>query len=433
MTKLSIIYVNRKDITPYKNNPRIHDEKHINQIVSSIKTFDFTNPILLDENNEILAAHGRFLAAQHLQIESLPCVILPHLTEAQKKTYRIADNKLTINGAWDENLLGLEFKDLSELELDFSLDVTGFSIPEIDLKIQNLIVENQDPLDEIQEIDEVNIIAQAGDIWQLGEHIIFCGNSLDANSFNKLMEDKKARMIFTDAPYNVKITGHVCGSGKIQHDEFAMASGEMSEEEFTLFLQSVFTHLRNYSLDGSLHYLCMDWRHIIEITSACKNIYTEMKNLCVWNKASGGMGSLYRSKHELVFIYKNGEAPHINNIELGKHGRYRTNVWDYAGVNSFGKNKSDLELHPTVKPVEMIADAIMDTTHRNDIVLDAFLGSGSTLLACEKTGRVCRGIELEPKYIDVTIKRWQKMTGKDAIHIKLNKGYADIMNGGRND
>lgn len=234
-------------------------------------------------------------------------------------------------------------------------------------------------------------------------------------------------MIFTDPPYNVKITGHVCGSGKIQHDEFAMASGEMSKKEFTLFLYTVFTNLKNYSIDGSLHYLCMDWRHIVEITSACETIYTEMKNLCVWNKDNGGMGSLYRSKHELVFVYKNGEAPHNNNVELGKHGRYRTNVWDYPSVNSFGKHKEDLQLHPTVKPVEMIADAIMDVTHRGDIILDAFLGSGSTLIACEKTGRICRGIELEPKYVDVTIKRWQAMTGKEAINVQEGKTYTEIL------
>lgn len=490
--QLNLTYKSIQDIKPYKNNARIHDEKHISQIISSINTFNFTNPILIDENNEILAGHGRWLAAKNLNIENIPCIILDYLTEPQKKAYRITDNKLTINGSWDENLLGLELKDLSELDLDFKLDVMGFTLPEIDLKIQNFangvnsdnINKNisEDPIDKFDSnIKETEIISKKGDIWQLGKHIIYCGDSLKQESFdivmslicdnknkNTINEEKdkntnidesgvdnntsnnvntnikdnnsniyavnnsngktiKARMIFTDPPYNVKITGHVCGSGKIKHDEFAMASGEMKQDEFIDFLRTIFINLKNYSVDGSLHYLCMDWRHIMEIMTASKDVYTEFKNLCVWNKNSGGMGSLYRSKHELVFVYKNGTASHINNVELGKHGRYRTNVWDYAGVNSFGSNREDLELHPTVKPVAMIADAIMDVSNRNDIVLDCFLGSGSTLLACEKTARICRGIEYEPKYIDVTIKRWQELTGKEAINLSnSNKTYNEL-------
>lgn len=426
MPNLEINYIPKEIIKPYPHNPRIHEEKHVNQIISSIKTFDFTNPILLDENNEILAGHGRFLAASHLGIQKLPCIILNHLTEAQKKAYRITDNKLTLNGSWDENLLGLELKELSQADLNFNLDVTGFDLADIDFKIQSLSEQKENPLDTIPEINDKDVVSHLGDLWQLGKHLIYCGDSLKKESFDTLMKQDKAVMIFTDAPYNVKITGHVCGSGKIKHSEFQMASGEMTSEEFTTFLKTAFTHLKNYSVDSSLHYLCMDWRHIIEITSACKDIYSEMKNLCVWNKASGGMGSMYRSKHELVFVYKNGTAPHINNVELGKHGRYRTNVWDYAGVNSFGKHKKDLELHPTVKPVEMVADAIMDATNRGNMVLDAFLGSGSTLIACEKTGRICRGIELEPKYIDICIKRWQEMTHKDAVHVESGKTYNEV-------
>lgn len=427
MNKLNIEYIKTSSITPYEKNARVHDDKHIGQIVSSIKTFDFTNPILIDENNEILAGHGRWLSANKLKLDKVPCVIITHLDDSKKKAYRIADNKLTINGSWDEDLLSLELKDLSDLELDFDLDVVGFELPEIDLMLQNLDDKKEDPLDEIPEVSENSIVSKLGDLWQLGEHIIYCGDSLKDKSFAKLMNTDKATMIFTDAPYNVKVDGHVCGSGKIKHDEFAMASGEMTQEEFTEFLSKAFTNLKNYSADGSIHYLCMDWRHIAEITTACNNIYSEMKNLCIWNKSSGGMGSLYRSKHELVFVYKNGTKPHINNVELGKHGRYRTNVWDYAGVNSFGEEHDKLKLHPTVKPVQMIVDAIMDTSNRGDIVLDSFLGSGSTLIACEKAGRVCRGIELEPKYIDVAIQRWQRLTGKKAINLNSNKTYDNLL------
>ncbi len=334
MPELKINYIAVKDIKPYEKNARIHNDKHVCQIVSSIETFDFTNPILIDENNEILAGHGRWLAARELKLEKVPCVILDHLTQSQKKAYRITDNKLTLNGSWDEDLLSLELKDLSDLELNFDLEVTGFELPEIDLMIQNINGEDKDPMDEVIEIEE-NTVSKLGDLWQLGNHLIYCGDSLKDESFSILMGKDKAQMIFTDPPYNVKITGHVCGLGKTKHDEFAMASGEMSQDEFTDFLKNVFGHLTNYSTDGSLHYICMDWRHIMEMTTACEQIYTEMKNLCVWNKTSGGMGSFYRSKHELVFVYKHGAASHINNVELGIHGRYRTNVWDYAGVNGY--------------------------------------------------------------------------------------------------
>ena len=424
---LNVKYIETTKIKPYERNARIHVDKHIDEIVNSINTFKFTNPILIDENYIILAGHGRWLAAKKLNLEKVPCIQIDYLNEAQKKAYRITDNKLTINGAWDENLLGLEFKDLSELNLDFNLDVTGFSIPEIDFKIQSLDVPTENnPEDDIPEIDETIIVSKPGDIWKLDKHIIYCGDSLDPESFKKIMGQDKAQMIFTDAPYNVKIKGHVCGNGKIQHEEFAMASGEMTSVEFIEFLKKAFINLKNNSTDGSLHYLCMDWRHIFEITSACNDVYTEMKNLCVWNKTMGGMGSLYRSKHELIFVYKNGTAKHINNVELGKNGRNRTNVWDYPGVNAFGENHDDLKLHPTVKPVAMIKDAILDVTNRKNIVLDCFLGSGSTLIACEKTDRICRGIELEPKYIDVIIKRWQGITGKQAINLINNKSFNEM-------
>jgi DNA modification methylase len=426
MNKLNIEYIKTEDIKPYEKNARVHDDKHVKQIVSSIKTFDFTNPVLIDENKEIIAGHGRWLSAKKLSMKEIPCVTLSHLNESQKKAYRIADNKLTINGDWDTDLLSLELKDLSELDLDFDLDVVGFELPEIDLMIQNLDNKEEDPLDELPETDNNKIVSKPGDIWQLGKHKIYCGDSLKDESFSKLMDEEKATMIFTDAPYNVKVDGHVCGSGKIKHEEFAMASGEMTQEEFTNFLSKAFTNLRNYSKDGSIHYLCMDWRHITEITTACDDIYTEMKNLCVWNKSAGGMGSLYRSKHELVFVYKNGTASHINNVELGKHGRYRTNVWDYPGVNSFGGDRDKLQLHPTVKPVQMIIDAIMDTSNRGDMILDCFLGSGSTLIACEKANRICRGVELEPKYIDITIQRWQNLTGEKAINLTNDKTYEEL-------
>ncbi|MDR1160408.1 MAG: ParB N-terminal domain-containing protein [Syntrophomonadaceae bacterium] len=420
---LVVRYIAPNEVKPYQNNPKKHSEKQVTQIINSIKEFKFNNPLLIDENNVLIAGHGRLLAAKHLNLEKVPAIQLRHLTEAQKRAYRIADNKLTENGDWDINILALEFSDLEKLDLDFSLDITGFDNIEIDNLLNPPVSDLK--LNNIPFVKPEEIVSTSGDVWQLGEHRIICGNALEERSFIDLTGGKQANMVFTDPPYNVKIDGNVCGKGSNRHKEFAMASGEMSNDEFTLFLTENFKLLKKYSVSGSLHYICMDWRHIEHITRA-GHVYDEFKNLCVWNKTNAGMGSLYRSKHELVFVYKNGNAQHMNNVKLGIYGRYRTNVWDYAGVNSFGKNKDLLKLHPTVKPVELIWDAILDSTQSGDIVLDSFLGSGSTLIACEKAKRKCFGIELEPLYIDTTIRRWEDMTGKNAVR-QDGKTYSELI------
>lgn len=288
------------------------------------------------------------------------------------------------------------------------------------------LLEDADPLDVPVE-PPYNPVTRPGDLWILGNHKVLCADSLQAESYQKLMKNEKARAVFTDPPYNVPVNGHICGLGKVSHEEFKMASGEMSPEQFQAFLSDIFKLLCAFTMDGSIHFICMDWRHIGDLTRAADQHYSEFKNLCVWNKSNGGMGSLYRSKHELVFVYKNGKAPHINNVELGKHGRYRTNVWDYAGINTFGNGREeDLAYHPTVKPTQMIADAILDVSKRGDIILDAFGGSGSTLLAAEKTTRKARLIELEPKYVDVTLERFMKMTGIDPIREECGTPYTKL-------
>lgn len=430
-TNLKVEYQAIDSIKPYKSNPKIHSNKQVEKIINSMKAFTFTVPITIDEENVIIAGHGRLLAAQKLGMEEVPVIKISHLTESQKKAYRIADNKLTEIGEWDKDLLKLEFIELEKLNLDFSLDITGFDMGEIDVMLDTSITEKSIEANEktnaIPFIQEEEIVSKVGDIWQLGKHRIICGSSLEQDVFKKLFEDKKARMIFTDPPYNVKVDGHVCGNGKVKHKEFAMASGEMSSEEFANFLKSSCLLLKEYSLAGSLHFLCMGWRHIKELSIAGADVYDELKNICVWVKSNGGMGSLYRSQHELISVYKNGTVSHINNVELGVHGRYRTNVWNYAGVNSFGKNQDNLRYHPTVKAVEMVKDAILDASKRNDIVLDAFLGSGTTLIAAEECSRICYGIELEPLYIDTTIRRWQKIAGKSALHMQTGKSYNELL------
>jgi DNA modification methylase len=272
-------------------------------------------------------------------------------------------------------------------------------------------------------------VSKLGDIWLLGRHRVLCGNALEESSFSVLMQRQKAAVVFVDPPFNVRIDGHAGGLGKIKHRDFEMASGEMSEAEFTSFLTQSCALLAANSADGSLHYVCMDWRHMGELLHAGNAVYQEFKALCVWNKGNGGMGSLYRSQHELIFVFKNGEAPHRNNIQLGQFGRYRTNVWDYAGLNSFARCTEEgnlLALHPTIKPAAMVGDAILDCTTRGDIVLDAFLGSGTTAIASERTGRVCYGMELDPVYIDTTVRRWQAFTGLSATHAVSGRSFAEL-------
>ena len=434
-TKLIVTNFQTTSLVPYENNAKIHNNKQIKQIMESIKEFNFTNPILIDENNVILAGHGRFFAAQKLKLKEVPVIKLDYLSEAQKKAYRIADNKLTENGNWNYDVLKLEFCELEKLNLDFSLDITGFEMAQIDviLDADNSKKESNisKKLNTVPYILEKDIVSKNGDIWLLGNHKIICGNSLEKEVFERLFEYKQADMIFTFLPYNLKVDGQICRVRKKHYKEFAMASGEMNSEEFKNFLYKSFSLLKEFSKNGSLHYICMDWRHVAEIINAGTNIFDEFKNLCIWNKDNAGMGSFYRSKHELIFIFKNGTKSNINNIQLGKHGRNRTNVWEYPSVNAFSKEK--INYHPTIKPVEMVQDAIIDVTKRGQIILDTFLGSGTTLLASEKSGRICYGIEIEPMYIDVTIKRWQELTGKSAFNVNQNKTYNELLNERKNN
>ena len=423
---LSIIYQSVNALQPRSTNPRTHSRKQIGQIASAIQRFGFTNPVLVDEGNGIIAGHGRVEAAKLVGLEKVPTVQLSAMSEADIRAYVIADNKLAENAGWDRELLGLELKYLSDLDIDLDLTITGFELPEIDLLIGELAEDSDDPADAPIAVSAGPAVTRLGDVWQIGNHRLICGDSTIAATYQALLGEERAQLVFTDPPYNVPISGHVSGLGALQHREFAMASGEMSSAEFTDFLQTVFGHLAAFSLDGSIHFQCMDWRHVGEMLAAGKAAYTELKNICVWTKNNGGMGSLYRSQHELVFVFKSGTAPHINNVELGKYGRYRTNVWSYAGVNGFGEERNDLHLHPTVKPVAMVADAIKDCSHRKGIVLDAFVGSGTTLIAAEKAGRRGYGIEIDPAYCDVTIRRLLAVCRLDAVLQATGQPYAEV-------
>ncbi|MGZ3159566.1 MAG: site-specific DNA-methyltransferase [Burkholderiaceae bacterium] len=413
---------------PDPRNPRLHSKRQLKQIARSIQSFGFNVPILIDRSDRIVAGHGRYLAAQQLGITEVPVIRLEHLTETQARAFAIADNRLTENSSWDEAILGEIFLELSQTDLSFSLEDTGFTMGEIDLTIESLSLSDQptDPQDDIPDYASLAPVCQLGDVWLLDKHRIVCGNALDAMSYDTLMQGHKADLIFTDAPYNVRISGHVSGKGAVVHREFAMASGEMSTAEFTQFLSGVFAHLVQHSHPGSIHFQCIDWRHMTEMLAAGTAHYSELKNVCVWVKHNGGMGSLYRSQHEFVFVFKHGTTSHRNNVALGKYGRNRTNVWHYLGANQLARQSSDedlLAMHPTVKPIALIADAILDCSARGDIVLDSFLGSGSTILAAERVGRVGYGIELDPLYVDTAIRRWQAHTGKQAMHAGSGESF----------
>jgi DNA modification methylase len=432
--RIAVAYRRIAELKPNPKNPRKHSPRQIRQIARSIEVFGFNAPVLIDANGKIIAGHGRVEAAKLLGWSDVPAICLDHLTEAQARAFMIADNRLTENSVWNEQLLAEQLKELSELDLDFDLEATGFDMGEIDLRIEGLGSINAaegDPADMMSALlnTDARVVSRPRDLWLLGDHRVFCCSALENASYGELTSGDKAALVFTDPPYNVRIDGNVSGLGAVRHREFKMASGEMSEGEFTAFLTQAFSLLASNSIAGSIHYICMDWRHMTELLEAGRRAYAELKNLCIWAKNNPGMGSLYRSQHELVFVFKSGRDRHRNNVQLGQFGRNRGNVWNYPNVNSFGRVGEEgnlLALHPTVKPVAMIADALMDCSARGDIVLDAFLGSGSTIIAAERVGRRCYGIEIDPIYVDLIVRRWQDFTRNDAYHAASGKSFREL-------
>jgi DNA modification methylase len=415
-THRQISFIAITDLIPAPHNARKHSRAQVRAIARSIEAFGFNAPVLIDKNRQIVAGHGRYEASKLLELTQVPVIFLDHLSEAQAKAYMLADNKLTDRSTWDDAKVAVQLKELSELVLDFDIEAVGFELPEIDLRIQSLDTpDTADKADEFEPSTEP-AISVAGDLWFLGPHRLYCGNALDSGSYPILMEGEKASAVVTDAPYNQKINGHVGGNGRTKHREFAMASGEMSKEEFADFLTTGLKLMCDHAAAGAVIYGFMDFRHMAEMLNAGDAAGCELLNLCIWVKTNGGMGSLYRSRHELVFVFRNGTHAHLNNVQLGRFGRNRTNVWHYPGFNGFARkgSKGTAALHPTVKPIALISDAILDSTKRDDIVLDPFLGSGTAILSAERTGRRCFGIEIDPIYVDTAIGRWQRMTGLEA-------------------
>ncbi|WP_379554182.1 site-specific DNA-methyltransferase [Qipengyuania sp. DGS5-3] len=418
MTQLAIIYRDPKSLTPDLRNARKHSEKQIEKIAKSIQSFGFNSPVLIDRHGSLIAGHGRVEAAKKLGLAKIPTVAIEHLSDHQKRAFMLADNRIAELSTWDEDILALELEDLTLADDPFEITDTGFEMGRIDTLIEDLhrpgAEENCD--DDLIDPANVEAVARPGDLWLLGRHRLFVGNALEQESYRALLDGEQARMVFCDPPFNVPIQGHVSGLGKAQHGEFVMGSGEMSQAEFQSFLRATCERLIANSMDGSVHFICMDWRGLQTLLAAGE-IYTELKNICCWVKSAGGMGSLYRSQHELVAVFKSGKGRHVNNVELGKHGRTRTNVWQLPGMNSFQKGRGRaLAMHPTVKPVALVADAILDCSNRGDLVLDVFGGSGTTLIAAERTGRRAALMELDPQYADVSLRRFCDVTGIEPVN-----------------
>lgn len=405
-------------LKPHLNNVRTHSKKQIKQLVRSIQSFGFRQPILVDESGTILAGHARWEAARQAGLTKAPVIIVTGLSEARRRAFMLADNRIAASAGWDRERLAIEIKELVEVlpveQLDIS--VTGFACAEIDQLITDFEEPNADPADAMEPgWLTANPVSQRGDIWTLGKHRLMCGNARSRVDLDGLMKGACAALVFTDPPYNVRIKD-VVGRGRIKHREFAEASGEQSPAEFVAFLTEALGNAARVSVEGAVHFVCMDWRHVGELTAAGQAVYGRHLNTVIWVKNSPGQGSFYRSQHEQIFVFSVGKGEHVNNIESGRYGRSRSNVWHYAGINSFGAGRlKDLRTHPTVKPVNLIADAMKDCSRRGDVVLDVFGGSGSTILAAERVGRIACALEIDPLYVDASIRRWQAFTGQDAM------------------
>jgi len=430
-SKLAIEYIATDELKPDPENARRHTPAQLKQIAASIKAFGYGAPILVDADNKVLAGHGRLESLKRLGWSEAPVIRMEHLSPAQARAFAITDNRLSDNSSFDERLLALHFKELATIiDLDFSLEDTGFSMGEIDLLIEGLDDQQKDAADPDDEpVLPGPAVSRPGDLWRLGPHRLICGSALDGEVFKQLLQGEVVAGGFHDFPYNVPVNGHISGKGKRKHREFLAGSGEMSGPEYSIFQTNACRQIADHSADGAVHFFTMDWAHIRSLLAAGGAVFDDLLNICVWVKNNGGMGGLYRSAHELVAVFRHGPGRHRNNVQLGKYGRNRENVWRYAGANTFLRSSEEADLigqHPTPKPVALVADALLDVTARGELVLDAFMGSGSTLMACERIGRRCRGIELDGLYVDLTIRRWQRMSGEAAIRESDGRTFDDL-------
>ncbi len=400
--KLKIEYRPIASIKPYAGNARKHPKAQIKRIAVSLRAFGWTNPLIVGDDDDLLCGHGRLEAAKLNGDKTVPVISLAHLSGADRKVYIIADNRLAEEAEWSKSTLRSELSGLAEL--GYELELTGFDTIEID----TVLAMDGEELDEneVELPDEkAEPVSRVGDLWSIGDHRLFVGGARDPASYETLLGNDRAELIATDPPYGCAIENNVSGNGKVKHENFVMGAGETGLGEFALsLLRPAFKNIADCSKTGAIAFIFIDWRGAPYLYDVAKGVFHEAKNLIVWAKTNGGQGAFYRSAHELIYAFKVSLGKNINNFGLG--GRYRTNVWTYAGANTFRPGRmKDLHDHPTVKPKKMIADAILDCSTRGGIVLDPFLGSGTTICAAQQTGRKGYGMELDPKYADVCLKR----------------------------
>ena len=425
--KLQSEYISIDQLTPMPGAPRKHPKSQIQSLIKSFEAFGQVLPILIDGECRIISGHAQWEAAKRLGMTEVMVIRVEHLDEVRTKALILALNRLGDLSKWDDEALNTILLDLHAMDLEFDIEATGFNGIEIELRIEDL----GGGLDDVNQIvvGDGPAITQLGDVWQLGTHRLICGNALEQASWAMLMDDERATIIVTDPPFNCPIDGHVSGLGQHKHRDFAMAVGEMTSSEFTAFLQSAMALAHQWSDPGSVHYWCMDWRNVVEIGSAGNAVYERFLNMAVWAKNRPGMGSFYRSQHELIFVFARDGAPSRNNVQLGRFGRSRSNVWHYPSAASLARTAEEgnpLAMHPTVKPLALICDMLLDASVKGDIVADPFGGSGTTLIAAEKLGRTARLIELDPAYCDTIIRRWQRWTGEAAVRASDAAAFADL-------
>lgn len=427
--RVDIVYRPVAEIHAYGRSLRKRSKRWSSAMKASIQRFGLILPILIDQGGQIIGGEGVFEVAKECGFTEVPTVRIDHLSETDIQLLRLALNRIAEESSWDTLELTEEWRELLPLTIDLGYEVSGFATPEIDsLLHQPPAGAGRDADDDPVEVGMPGSeVSRLGDIWQLGDHLVLCGSSLEPENLQRVMGEDRARMVLTDAPYNVKIQGNVGGLGKHKHREFVQASGEMSEAHFTEFLTTSITALAAFCRNGALLYMFMDWRHVWEIMSGIRAADLTMINMAVWAKTSPALGAFYRSQHELCFIARKGDEKHKNNIDLGRWGRTRSNVWQYAGVNSFGPGRDEqLAMHSTCKNVSMLVDAIRDASDRGEIVLDGFLGSGSTLIAAERTGRICRGVELDPLYVDTILHRWKRVTDSEGVLQDTGETFSQV-------
>jgi DNA modification methylase len=412
-----------------RQNPlhaRIHKKEKFSHLAASMRHFKNIAPLLVGRNNVIIAGYARWQAAKLNGLKEVPTIRAEHLSEQEQQAYALADNRFTELAEWDLDLLKLHFEQLSIPNLSFDLELTGFGTAKIDQVLGSTSAQHDDADDVLPPIEDRHAVSRPDDVWILDTHRLICGDALLPATYERLLGDTVVQMVFADVPYNCRIGGHA-RSRRSGHREFLMASGEMSPVQYRDFLTDALTNTRRVCANGAIVFVCMDHFHMAELLSAGIPLFGKPKNLCVWVKDNAGMGSFYRSQHELILAFKVGDGPHINNFGLGENGRYRTNVWQYPGANSAAANRAEmLAMHPTVKPCALVMDAIKDCSRRNGSILDPFAGSGTTLIACERTGRRGYAIELDPHYVDLIIHRWQNLTGQQATHAATNETFATV-------